>query len=167
MKRSGPPKRRKPLASGGPLKRGKPLARGKPIERGSGPARTGSLKRGKPMRQRSEKVADRADERRAVVAAALARDRGCVVRELDPAHRCMGDLVGHELLKRSQGGDPYDLSVIVIACALSNVQIEDFPAWAHALGLVARRGETVSDCWAKMAHVRRHGADLSGIRVPN
>ncbi len=109
----------------------------------------------------------RREARRTTVAAAAQRDGDCLGRFLDPGHRCLGGLVGHELKKRSAGGSTTEIGNVAIVCARLNSEIEDWPDYAHRLGLVARFGETSEDCWARMADVLGQGPVLDGVRCPN
>lgn len=109
-------------------------------------------------------------ERDALRRRVITRDRECVLLALDPNHRsrCTGGSDVHELRKRSAGGSIYDDRNCVFVCNAGNtVDIEGYPDWAHALGLVCRRGETLEDCWLRMAAARRGEVDLSGIRRPS
>jgi 5-methylcytosine-specific restriction endonuclease McrA len=75
-----------------------------------------------------------------------ARDGGCLLRERGG---CFGGLTVHHLRKRSQGGADTEANLVTL-CAGHNVWVEDHPEEAWGLGLVARRGESLGACWARM-----------------
>lgn len=47
----------------------------------------------------------------------------------------------HEIRKRSSGGSLTVLANLLMACSPCNLFVEDYPAIAHSLGLVARPGD--------------------------
>ena len=49
---------------------------------------------------------------------------------------CFGEVNGHEVLKRSQGGSIVDPENIVLLCNHHNSQVEMFPVEAHKFGLM-------------------------------
>ena len=63
------------------------------------------------------------------------------LKALELLGSCYGEVNGHELKKRSQGGSITDPDNIVLLCSAHNVAVEDFPNAAHELGLVRRHGE--------------------------
>lgn len=87
----------------------------------------------------SARRAEEAGDRRLVVGAALARDRGCRGRGLIPDHVCAGGEDVHEVLARSQGGDPLDLDGVVVLCRSAHDWTHAHPVEAEALGLRRRR----------------------------
>jgi len=54
---------------------------------------------------------------------------------------CFGPIHGHELLKRSRGGDISDTDNILLACSLHNGWVEDYPEEAYELGLAIHSWE--------------------------
>lgn len=82
-------------------------------------------------RRRSELAA-----RRAVVAAALRRDGGCIGRGLVPSVACWGPLDGHEPLTRARGGDYLDLENVVTLCRAHHDWTHAHPALSTPLGLL-------------------------------
>lgn len=166
MKRTGPPARKKPLARGKGLTSGGPPVRTTSLGRGNGPTRKTPPARTGRIRSQPPDPAER-EARHDVVRQALARDKGCLAKA-DPLHSCAGTgLVGHELRKRSQKRDAHlDVDNVVIVCALANGLVEDFPDWGHALGLVARHGETIDDARARNARAAAGLVDWEGIRRP-
>lgn len=115
--------------------------------------RTGGPGRRTRLRARSAKQQARLDHAAPIKAAALDRDGRCLLDVLD-GHRCYGPLTPHHLAKTAAGTaaevDTY--AGIVALCAAGNTAVEDFPDRYHALGLVRRRGETIAECWARMAY---------------
>jgi len=78
----------------------------------------------------------------AVKKLALARDKGCVARWYvgtqvndTTVPECFGRLEKDEIVSRSRGGSPTDLTNVQILCAGHNVWKEDHPTVAVALGL--------------------------------
>ena len=49
---------------------------------------------------------------------------------------CLGDVNGHEIVKRSQGGSIVDMDNVVLLCNKHNLWVEDNPLEAHTLGLM-------------------------------
>lgn len=145
-----------------PLNRKTPLRSKNPLKSRSSPSRKSQLA------ARSQKSLDLDECREAVRRVVLARDRGCVIRRLDPVHhRCIGGEDVHELRKRSQGGDICDPFNCVTTCAVGNRNhIEDYPDWAHAIGLVCRAGDTLEDCRLRREAAMRGEVDLSDVRCP-
>ena len=91
--------------------------------------RTGNLKR-RTLRRVSATRRARFVDRSLAVELALSRDRRCVGLDLIPGHVCRGELVGHEGLKRSQGGDPYVADEVLIVCEWLNSDVENRP-WLY------------------------------------
>lgn len=85
-------------------------------------------------------------ERRRVVEEAKARDGYRCQGLLVWPHECRGPLVGHEPLKRSQGGDALAVDEVLTVCAWINQLVEEEPAWALEVGLSVRRG--VGERWS-------------------
>jgi hypothetical protein len=54
---------------------------------------------------------------------------------------CYGDVNGHEIVKRSQGGSIVDPKNILLLCARHNSWVEDYPEDAHKLGLMKHNWE--------------------------
>lgn len=54
---------------------------------------------------------------------------------------CYGEVNGHEILKRSQGGDITNPGNILMLCNRHNMWVEDYPEDAHRLGLMIHRWE--------------------------
>jgi 5-methylcytosine-specific restriction endonuclease McrA len=76
-----------------------------------------------------------------VRAAVFARDGyRCQIAKIPDAGPCFGELTYHHILKASQGG-AYTLDNGLTACSFHNDMVEDRPDWAHANGLVTRRGD--------------------------
>jgi 5-methylcytosine-specific restriction endonuclease McrA len=99
-----------------------------------------TLRRRRPLARKSARrlAQERAED--AVRDEVFRRDGfRCQIQGRDPEHRCWGPLTKHELRKRSQGGSPLDPDNCLTVCWAGNVEIEDRPGWAHALGLVLRR----------------------------
>lgn len=133
MKRSGPLKRRTPLKAD--------PAKTREWQRRSAPMASGT-----PMRSRSKAKAREMATRSAETVAAIAAGQRCELGHLttsaDPAHRCAGTPGGrHEIRKRSSGGSVTKPANLRWACNPCNGWVEDHPADAHALGLVARPGD--------------------------
>lgn len=97
------------------------------------------MRRGR-IRPMSKRRKDRLPFRAAAVELALDRDEHCRGLDLIPGHRCVGPLVGHEPLKRSQGGDFADPDDVMIVCWGLNGDIEDWPDLAKAFGLTKSMG---------------------------
>jgi hypothetical protein len=130
-----------------PLNRKTPLRSGKGLARGSSQLRrTGALR---PVSDR--RAADRAANA-AVRNRVFARDGGCLLAGRPDAGRCVGRLTFHHLRKAGQGG-PYTARNGVALCAGHNDWIETAqgqgPAWL--MGLWCRRGETLNQCWRRLA----------------
>lgn len=129
----------------------KPLARKTPLRSQS------QLTPDKPLARRSRLAPVSAKRRaehkasRPVVALVFERDRGCLAsRRPDVCGPCSGPLTPHHVRKDSQGG-AWDLDNLVSLCWAHNcVWVEGNPAEAHALGLVARRGEPITYAWERM-----------------
>jgi hypothetical protein len=66
---------------------------------------------------------------------ALERDQHCKGLDLIPGHQCRGQLVGHEPLKRSAGGDPCDPEQVMTICEQLNMDVENYPDLAKVFGL--------------------------------
>lgn len=98
--------------------------------------RSGPIRRKTHLSPMSKKVASRAEERRAVVAAALSRDGGCVAARLVPSVRCVGPLDGHEVLPRGRGGDAYDLENVITVCRIHHGWIHNNPRESKEYGLL-------------------------------
>lgn len=106
---------------------------------------------------RRSQLNPKSKKRRARDAAMRAARHVLTVRDTDVcrlAHvrhlgACMGPLDPHHLLKQSAGGTE-DPDGLVWLCRLHNGWVEDWPDVAHELGLVARHGETVADCWLRL-----------------
>lgn len=119
-----------------PLKRGKPLARAKRLS------------------PRSVKREAEAAERFIIRGFVFARDgHRCLLagREAGPLthSRCSEPSV-HHLRKSAQGGE-YQPWNLVTLCTWANGAIEDHPDEAWRIGLVCRRGETLPECYERMA----------------
>ncbi|GIV00869.1 MAG: hypothetical protein KatS3mg014_2521 [Actinomycetota bacterium] len=76
----------------------------------------------------------------------LRRDGRCL---LAGRGGCAGPLEAHHIRKRSQGGRDEERNLVAL-CALHNTWVEDHPAAAWELGLVARAGDRLADCWHRM-----------------
>lgn len=96
-----------------------------------------------PLRSVSPKRATERSARKAAVAAALARDGGCVLRGLLDGKDapCGGQLEGHEVLTRGRGGSHLDPENIRTLCHLHHRIVTDNPEWAHTIGLVKHSWE--------------------------
>ena len=111
------------------MKRTTALKRGKAIER-----RT-PLRSKKPPNSMSARTRARIPERQAVRARVFERDGGCVLRRLDPSHRCMGALTFQHVKKASQGGEYSEDNGVALCWWANAIWVEQNRAEAEALGL--------------------------------
>lgn len=94
----------------------------------------------------SARRAAQTEQRRDVVAAVLERDKRCMARAYGAPGQCMGALVAHEVVKRSQMRDAHlDVENCLAVCWFHNGWIEDHPPDAKALGLVRSNWEPTDD----------------------
>ena len=96
------------------------------------------MRRGGPLRAKSVKRADEADEREAVRALVMARDGGvCRGRRLVPEVACSGPLDVDEVVLRSgRPGGHLDPENCILLCRFGHHRWKhDNPDAAHALGL--------------------------------
>lgn len=104
-------------------------------------SRASGLVRHTPIAPVSAKRRAEGPARRAAVAAAAERDgytcqAAPLVASVDPKNAdCWGPLVGHEPLKRSQGGNPNDVDDVLTVCVWHNQWVELEPALAKRVGL--------------------------------
>jgi hypothetical protein len=134
-----------------PLRRGAPLSRSE-LRPGPPPVRRTRLR---PVSRRRE---DDRPERDGVQAFVFYRDGlRCRLENFDLAEpvvrvpRCVGPLTVHHVRKAGQGG-PYVPLNLVALCAGHNDWLEtaDGATWGRGRGLVARRGDDLIECWARM-----------------
>lgn len=94
------------------------------------------ISRGRAPRRESAKHKAEAQQRRAVVSAAFARDgRRCVAKDIAPGW-CDGPLDPHEVIPRSAWRAGYlVLDNVVIVCRAHHDWIGENPDAAHAAGL--------------------------------
>lgn len=79
------------------------------------------------------------------------RDRyHCRLTGWELAGSCVGVNTFHHIKKASAGGG-WSLLGGVTLCSRHNGWVEDFPLAAHHLGLVCRNGDTLAECWERMA----------------
>ena len=117
-----------------------------------------TLRRGKPLRRRSQKREDAAEEEALVRLAVFVRDRwGCRLASLGG---CWGDPTPHHLRKAHEGG-PYSLENLICLCVGHNRWVEDHPPEARRLGLVERGLETPADTWMTL-----HRSGLAAAPYP-
>lgn len=120
------------------MKRSGPLKRRTPLARGAGPQRRTRLN---PVSEKRRKVSS---ERRRFVHNVL-NDRprceaGALVRIHDRGHRCFGYSTDvHEVLTRARGGDILDPENVRAICRRCHDWIHEHPAAALELGLLAIR----------------------------
>lgn len=76
------------------------------------------------------------DARRDALRVVAYRDVCCVGRLLVPSVCCSGGVEGHEPLRRSQGGDPFDPAQVVLLCAGHHRWVHDHPDMARRVGLI-------------------------------
>lgn len=108
------------------------------------------LRRGKPLARMSKKKRAELRESRPVVAAVMERDGGCVLRRHQHlTGDCFGEETPHHLLKASAGGR-YEARNLVDLCEGHQSFVEDYPADARRLGLVATRTIPLTEAWARM-----------------
>lgn len=107
-----------------------------PMQRPSKP-----LKRRTPLRSHkspipmSARTKARIPERQRVRARVFERDGGCVLRRLDPSHRCMGGLTFQHVKKASQGGEYSEENGVALCWYANSIWVEQNRAEAEALGL--------------------------------
>ena len=95
----------------------------------------------KSLRKMSADRKARVPERRAVVQSVTeSQNWVCGGIGVLEDHVCSGPLVGHEPLKRSQGGDYCDPGDVLVVCQGLNGWVEDNPTRAMALGLSRSQG---------------------------
>ena len=99
----------------------------------------GLMKRSKPLRAQSSKRKQQQKKRRAVLQSLL-RDRGEIC-EAETTVCTVLPVDAHEVLRRSQGGDPTDPSNIILVCRECHEWIHSHPAKAYELGLLKRSWE--------------------------
>lgn len=98
------------------------------------------LKRGKPLKAR---FSNRARPNKGAVPAGiyeevLARDGGCVARNLMPEVQCWGRIDPHHVLRRSQGGADH-VDNLVSLCRAHHSAVHEQVARAKSLGLLRSR----------------------------
>ena len=106
-------------------------------------------RRRRPIRPVSERRQAARDAAEPVVQAVFDRDHGCVAHRAPGTPPCRGRVTPHHLRKEGQGG-LWSLDNLVTLCQGHNGWVEDQPDAAHALGLVIRRGEDITDAWQTM-----------------
>lgn len=107
-----------------------------PLKRSTKP-----LARRTRLRPISDKRRNEAATHAEIRESVFARDgHRCQIAKIDGAGECFGPLTYHHVLKASQGG-AYTVANGLTACAAHNEMVEDRPYWAHAHGLVKRRGD--------------------------
>ena len=82
-------------------------------------------------------------ERRRVVADVVARDGGCILREVFPDAldgECGGPVDGHEVLPKGRGGDWLDRDNVIALCRAHHGYVHAHPAWAETVGLLKPSG---------------------------
>jgi hypothetical protein len=125
------------------------LRRRTPLPPGPGPTRRTPLRAVSPQREAER---DEHDQVRAFV---FHRDQlRCRLADWAGAHgvsACCGQLTVHHIRKAAQGG-PYVPLNLVTLCAWHNDWLETARGapWGKERGLVARRGDDLIVCWAKM-----------------
>lgn len=132
------------------MKRRTPLRPGKPLARGPGP------KRRSPLRPVSDKRIDEGPERDRVEAFVFYRDElRCRMEHRSDIPPCMGVLTVQHIRKAGQGG-PYVPLNLVTVCAFHNSWLEtaEGARWGERHGLVARAGDDLIVCWARMREFR-------------
>jgi hypothetical protein len=87
------------------------------------------------LRRISDKRAAELRESRAVKAAVLERDGGCVGAELVPYLRCWGRLDPHHVLRRSRGGKDTEENMVTL-CRAHHGYAHEHPLEAKQLGLL-------------------------------
>ena len=121
------------------------------LERRTPLRRTGGLNRGRkrlaPVSERKRAAREAAQP---VIDAVFARDGVCLAsHRWDIFGSCRGRMTPHHLRKQSQGGE-WTAECLVSLCEGHNGWVEDHPRLAHGIGLVARSGEDLASCWARM-----------------
>lgn len=101
-----------------------------------------ALRRRTPIAPQSARRRAVRSARAAVAAQVFARDGGCVLSggRWGRFPACFGRLTVHHVRKASQGGS-YTAANLVALCVHHNDAVEDWPAEAHALGLVVKSWE--------------------------
>jgi hypothetical protein len=118
-------------------KRSKPMKRTKLT-----PKDHADNRRRNPIKPVSDRRAAQSSQRRDVVAEVIARDGRCMARAYGAPEQCMGALVAHEVVKRSQMRDAHlDVENCLAVCWRHNSWIEDEPKLAKELGLMRSNWE--------------------------
>jgi hypothetical protein len=109
------------------------------------------MRRGKPLRQVSEKRAERGHERDLIVQRAFARDRWtCQAAASVVEVECAGRLDPHERIPRSAWSEGiYEFSNVICVCRAHHRWIDSHPTEAHALGLHGYAHERTDDAYTE------------------